>query len=176
MIAAALVPSGQLNERLLSRFKELIFLSFIFFEDHRLPRSSEMPLLFWGKLTSLHFGKSNRVALLMGNELKLPYRSLMLFRVVNLWLQWPWSGRGVKETTEGACLHSLSAHQKRLIFIYNQNTLMETLAKTFKIAKNAMLVVRAIDDCGSVVRAAEQSSHKIKCQNHDYRYVHPASV
>lgn len=80
----------------------------------------------------------------------------MLFNVVNLRLQWPWSDRGVKETTE-----PVSAHQKGLIFIYRQDTVMETFVKIFKIADNATLVVRAVDGCGSVVRAAEQSSHKI---------------
>lgn len=51
---------------------------------------------------------------------------------------------------------------------------MEMLARIFKIAKNATLVVRAVDGCGSVVRAAEQNSHKIQCQNHDYVHPQPA--
>lgn len=84
----------------------------------------------------------------------------MLFSVVNLWLQWPWSDRGSKRP-QNEPLHSLSAHQKGFIIIYSHDTVMETLAKVFKIANNATLVVRAVDGCGSVVRAAEQSSHKI---------------
>lgn len=69
--------------------------------------------------------------------------------------------RGQRDHRRSLCLHSLSAHQKGLTFIYSQDTVMETLTKIFKIAKNATLVVRAVDGCGSVVRAEEQSSHKI---------------
>lgn len=35
------------------------------------------------------------------------------------------------------------------------------LAKTYKIVNNRTLVIIAVDSCGSVLRAAEQSSHKI---------------
>lgn len=69
--------------------------------------------------------------------------------------------RGQRDHRMSLCLHSLSAHQKGLNFIFSQDTVMETFVKIFKIANNAMLVVRAVDGCGSVVRAAEQSSHKI---------------
>lgn len=63
--------------------------------------------------------------------------------------------RGQRDHRMSLCLHSLSAHQKGLVFIYSQDTVMETLAKIFKMANNATLVVRAVDGCGSVVRAAE---------------------
>lgn len=69
--------------------------------------------------------------------------------------------RGQRDRRMSLCLHSSSADQKGLIFIYSQDTVMDTLAKIFKIAKNATLVVRAVDGCGSVGRAAEQSSDKI---------------
>lgn len=76
-----------------------------------------------------------------------------------MWLICGFSGHGQTEESKRTQNQPVSAHQKGLAFIYSQDT--EMLARIFKIAKNATLVVRAIDGCGSVVRAAEQNSHKI---------------
>lgn len=76
-----------------------------------------------------------------------------------MWLICGCSGHGQTEESKRTQNQPVSAHQKGLAFIYSQDT--EMLARIFKIAKNATLLVRAVDGCGSVVRAAEQNSHKI---------------
>lgn len=77
------------------------------------------------------------------------------------------SARGVRAVTEWAyveaslCLYSLSAHQKGAVCTCCQDIVAEMLAKRFKIVNNRTLVIIAVDSCGSALRAAEQSSHKI---------------
>lgn len=69
---------------------------------------------------------------------------------------------GQRDHRLSLCLYSLSAKERKgSIFIYSWDTVMGMLAKIFKTTNNATLVVRAVDGCGSVVSAAEQSSHKI---------------